>query len=91
MTILPLPIENCEPSAAPIIASISHLKVSNMPIEDDDDKLSTEFEERLAYLEGLLPEILEHLRFFRRYKNVMKKRNKGGRASKIKPRRRQSV
>jgi hypothetical protein len=62
-----------------------------MPIEDDDDKLSTEFEERVAYLEGLLPEILEHLRFFRRYKNVMKKRNKTGRASKTKQRRRQSV
>jgi len=62
-----------------------------MPIENDDDKLSTEFEERLAYLEGLLPEILEHLRFFRRYKNVMKKRIKAGRVSKTKPRRRKSA
>jgi hypothetical protein len=59
-----------------------------MPIENDDDKLSEEFEERLAYLEGLLPEIMEHLRFFRRYKNVMRKRLATGSALKTKPRRR---
>jgi hypothetical protein len=86
---LPLPIENYEFSAAPIIAS--QLKVSKMPIENNDDKLSTEFEERLAYLEGLLPEVLEHLRFFRRYKNVMKKRINGRSKPKIKLRRRNRV
>ena len=66
-------------------------KSFEMPIENDDDKLSTEFEERLAYLEGLLPEVLEHLRFFRRYKAVMQKRIKAAKTSKTKPRRRRKV
>lgn len=66
-------------------------KVSKMSIENDEDKLSIEFEERLAYLEGILPEILEHLRFFRRYKNTMQKRNKTKRATKAKSRGRPAV
>jgi hypothetical protein len=51
---LPFPIKICQRSTAPMIASISQPIVSKMTIEIDDDNLSAEFEEHLAYLEGLL-------------------------------------